>query len=306
MSDRLNATTKCVATHRLESLEWGPFEGLGPDIVTDIRRIKLHNGPDLILSGSSTLTSALREHGLADEVDLLVYPVLLGKGKRLFAEATPPRAFELVSTKTLSSGIVINAYEAAGPLKTNHREQLVEGHRSTSAFNRPSVSSHCAEIISRCCRRSSNRFRSNCQTLCRPWAKPRTKPALSITRRCLVMACRVIGSPTVSFAIDSGPSPARRDTSRSRVSSPSAAKTNADSPRSGFVLALRSLGKVPLDQRRDDRPAFVVRGKCARAPLDRDVVESRLADGEHDPARWTPRKRAPDANGRSNLTPNHC
>ena len=49
--------------------------------------------PDLILSGSSTLTSGLLEHGLADEMVLLVNPVLLGKGKRLFAEGTPPRAF---------------------------------------------------------------------------------------------------------------------------------------------------------------------------------------------------------------------
>ena len=54
MSDGLNAATKYVATHRPESLEWGPFEGLGPDIVEDIRRIKSHNGPDLILWGSST------------------------------------------------------------------------------------------------------------------------------------------------------------------------------------------------------------------------------------------------------------
>ena len=117
MSDALNTATKYIATHRPESLEWGPFEGLGPDIVEDIRRIKSHNGPDLILSGSSTLTSTLLEHGLADEVLLLVYPVLLGKGKRFFAEGTPPRAFELSSTKALSSGIVINAYKAAGPLK---------------------------------------------------------------------------------------------------------------------------------------------------------------------------------------------
>jgi dihydrofolate reductase len=117
MSDALNAATKYIATHRPESLEWGPFEGLGPDIVEDIRRIKSHNGPDLILSGSSTLTSTLLEHGLADEVLLLVYPVLLGKGKRFFAEGTPPRAFELASTKASSSGIVINAYKAAGPLK---------------------------------------------------------------------------------------------------------------------------------------------------------------------------------------------
>ncbi len=71
----------------------------------------------LILSGSSTLTSTLLEHGLADEVVVLVYPVLLGKGKRIFAEGTPPRAFDLATTKALSSGILINAYKAAGPLK---------------------------------------------------------------------------------------------------------------------------------------------------------------------------------------------
>jgi dihydrofolate reductase len=117
MSDALNAATKYIATHRPESLAWGPFEGLGPDIVEDIRRIKSHNGPDLILWGSSTLTSTLLEHGLADEVLLLVYPVLLGKGKRLFAEGTPPRAFELASTKAFPSGIVMNAYKASGPLK---------------------------------------------------------------------------------------------------------------------------------------------------------------------------------------------
>jgi dihydrofolate reductase len=117
MSDRLNTATKYVATHRPESLEWGPVKGLGSDIVEDIRRIKSHNGPDLILSGSSTLTSTLLEHGLADEVVLFVYPVLLGKGKRFFAEGTPPRAFALASTNALSSSIVINAYKAAGPLK---------------------------------------------------------------------------------------------------------------------------------------------------------------------------------------------
>ena len=92
MADRLNAATKYVATHRPESLEWGPFEGIGPDLVNSVRGIKAKDGADLILSGSSTLTSALLEHGLADEVVLLVNPVLLGKGKRLFAEGTPPRA----------------------------------------------------------------------------------------------------------------------------------------------------------------------------------------------------------------------
>src|SRR6266478_3644850 len=114
MADRLNAATKYVATHRPESLEWGPFEGIGPDLVNSVRGIKAKDGADLVLSGSSTLTSALLEHGLADEVVLLVNPVLLGKGKRLFAEGTPPRAFALDSTQALPSGIVINTYKAAG------------------------------------------------------------------------------------------------------------------------------------------------------------------------------------------------
>lgn len=117
MSDAINAATKYIATHRPESLEWGPVEGLGPDIVEGIRRVKSKDGADLIVSGSSTLTSPLIEHGLADEVVLIVYPVLLGTGKRIFAEGTPARSLELASTKALPSGVVINSYKAAGPLK---------------------------------------------------------------------------------------------------------------------------------------------------------------------------------------------
>jgi dihydrofolate reductase len=118
MADVLNAAKKYVATHRPESLGWGPVEGLGPDIFGSIRRIKSQDGPNLILSGSSTLTSTLLEHGLADEVLLVVYPVLLGTGKRFFAEGAPPRSFELVSTNAFPSGIIFSAYKVAGPLKT--------------------------------------------------------------------------------------------------------------------------------------------------------------------------------------------
>ena len=117
MADGINAATKYVATHRPESLEWGPFEGVGPDIVEGIRRIKSQSGPDLILWGSSTLTSTLLEHGVADEVVLIVYPVLLGTGKRLFATGSPPRSFELVSTKSFPSGNILNTYKVVGPLK---------------------------------------------------------------------------------------------------------------------------------------------------------------------------------------------
>jgi len=118
MADSLNAATKYIATHRPESLDWGPFEALGPNIVEDVRRIKATGGPNLILWGSSTLTSTLLEHSLADEVLLIVYPVLLGQGKRFFSEGTPPRSFELASTKAFPSGIILSAYKVAGPLKT--------------------------------------------------------------------------------------------------------------------------------------------------------------------------------------------
>ena len=116
IGDRINAATKFVATHRPDSLEWGPFEGLGPDILEGIRRIKLQDGPDLVLSGSSTLTSTVLEHGLADEVVLIVSPVLLGTGKRFFTEGTPARSFELVSTKTTPSGVILSTYKVAGSL----------------------------------------------------------------------------------------------------------------------------------------------------------------------------------------------
>jgi dihydrofolate reductase len=118
MADRLNAATKFIATHRPESLKWGPFESVGPDLVGDIRRIKSRDGPDLILWGSSTLTSTLLEYGLADEVVLVIYPVMLGTGKRFFAEGSAPRSFELISTNSMPSGIIFATYKVAGPLKT--------------------------------------------------------------------------------------------------------------------------------------------------------------------------------------------
>lgn len=117
MADRLHAATKYVATHRPESLQWGPFESVGADLVAGVRRIKSQDGADLVLSGSATLTSTLLEHGLADEVVLVVYPVLLGTGKRFFTEGTPARAFELASSRAMPSGLLLSTYKVAGPLK---------------------------------------------------------------------------------------------------------------------------------------------------------------------------------------------
>ena len=118
IADGINAATKFIVTHSPETLEWGPFEAVGPDIVEGIRRIKSQDGPDLILSGSSTLTSTVLERGLADEVVLIVSPVLLGTGKRFFADGTPARSFELVSKQATPTGVILSTYKVAGPLKT--------------------------------------------------------------------------------------------------------------------------------------------------------------------------------------------
>jgi len=117
MADGINAATKYVVTHHPETLQWGPCEAVGPDLVEGVRRIKAQDGPNIILWGSSTLTSNLLEQGLADEIRLIVYPVLIGAGKRFFAEGTPASSFELISTKTTPTGVVVNAYKFAGSLK---------------------------------------------------------------------------------------------------------------------------------------------------------------------------------------------
>jgi dihydrofolate reductase len=118
IANGLNAATKYVATHRPDSLGWGPVGHLGADIIEGVRGVKSKDGPDLIVWGSSTLTSVLLEQGLVDEVLLLVYPVLLGRGKRVFSDGADPRELALVSTKALPSGVLINTYRHVGSLGT--------------------------------------------------------------------------------------------------------------------------------------------------------------------------------------------
>ena len=117
-AEGLNAAKKYVATHRPESLGWGPVGDLGTDVMAGIRRVKSTDGPDLIVWGSSTLTPVLLEQGLVDEVLLLVYPVLLGRGKRFFSDSADPRELALVSTKAASSGVLMNTYRPVGSLRT--------------------------------------------------------------------------------------------------------------------------------------------------------------------------------------------
>ncbi len=117
MANAINAATKHIVTHRADGLDWGPVKHLGGDVIAAIRELKGTAGPDLIVVGSSTLTSVLLDQGLADEVVLITYPVLLGRGKRLLADSIGARELAFVDSKTTPTGLFINTYKHLGALK---------------------------------------------------------------------------------------------------------------------------------------------------------------------------------------------
>ena len=114
--DALNAATKFVATHRPASLAWGPAEAVGPVVAADVRRIQSTAGPDLVVIGSTTITPVLFDQGLVDEVVQVVYPTLLGRGKRFFSDRIQPREFTLVNTKATPTSVLIHTYRHVGSL----------------------------------------------------------------------------------------------------------------------------------------------------------------------------------------------
>lgn len=116
MADNLNAATKYVVTHTPNTLKWGPVKDLGTDMVKGIQDLKATDGPDLIVAGSTSLTSLLFEQGLVDEVVLITYPVLLGQGKRLFSDKVDARKLEFMSTNPTPTGVLINTYRYVGLL----------------------------------------------------------------------------------------------------------------------------------------------------------------------------------------------
>ena len=110
--------TKYVATHRPESLAWKNSQSLGSDVVASLRTIKAGEGPDLLIQGSSDLIRQLTAAGLIDEYRLLIFPVVLGKGKRLFGDSTAPQGLRLTRSQLFPTGVIEAVYEPAGPLKT--------------------------------------------------------------------------------------------------------------------------------------------------------------------------------------------
>jgi len=114
----LNDATKYVASHGSPSLAWGPAVLLEGDVAEDVAALKAGDGPQLQVHGSGNLIQTLLRNGLVDRFVLWTFPVVVGSGKRLFAEGAIPAGLRLVDTKISTTGVVIGTYEPAGELVT--------------------------------------------------------------------------------------------------------------------------------------------------------------------------------------------
>jgi dihydrofolate reductase len=114
----INEATKYVASNTLTKHEWEKSVFLNGDVVEKIKKLKQEDGPELQVHGSATLIQTLLEHDLADEFWLKIFPVTLGKGKRLFDKGTIPASFTLIDSKSSPSGVIVATLKRAGEVKT--------------------------------------------------------------------------------------------------------------------------------------------------------------------------------------------
>jgi dihydrofolate reductase len=110
----INNATKYVASGTLDRVDWQNSALIEGDVGEAVARLKEEDGPELQVHGSSDLIQTLQRHGLIDEFRVWIFPVVLGTGKRLFAEGASPGALKLVDTKVSSTGVVMATYVPGG------------------------------------------------------------------------------------------------------------------------------------------------------------------------------------------------
>ncbi|MDK1386244.1 dihydrofolate reductase family protein [Sinorhizobium sp. 8-89] len=115
--------TKFVATRNPDfKLGWQNSQSLGSDVVATLRKLKSEDGPDLLTQGSTDLLQTLFRNDLVDEMYVSIFPVVLGKGKKLFGDGASPMALKLVNSKVSGSGVTVNKYARAGEVVTGSFE----------------------------------------------------------------------------------------------------------------------------------------------------------------------------------------
>jgi dihydrofolate reductase len=114
---KMNGVRKYVASRTLDTVSWQNSTLLTGDVTEAVGRLKQGVGGEIQVHGSGELIQTLVGHDLVDEFHLLVFPVLIGSGKRLFAEGTVPSGLKLVGTTALSTGVLVSTYERDGKVE---------------------------------------------------------------------------------------------------------------------------------------------------------------------------------------------
>ncbi len=114
----VNKARKYVVSKTLMNPTWENTVVIKDNVVSELKRLKSQDGPDLKVWGSGNFAQTLFKNDLADELWLKIYPVTLGTGKRLFAEGTIPAAFKLTKAEVSPKGVIVANYERAGAVKT--------------------------------------------------------------------------------------------------------------------------------------------------------------------------------------------
>jgi dihydrofolate reductase len=113
-ADKFNSMPKYVVSSTLEKAEWNNSTVLKGDVVEEVSKLRQALDGDIVVHGSAQLVQTLIEHDLIDELRLMVFPVVLGTGKRLFGETTDQKRLRLVESKTVGDGVAILIFERAG------------------------------------------------------------------------------------------------------------------------------------------------------------------------------------------------
>lgn len=118
IADQFNSVAKHVATHRPDTLDWQNSHALKGELADAIRALKQQDGADLLTWGSGDMLRQLLAAGLVDELRLLIYPVVLGHGKRLFGDNAQPSSFTLAHSTSTTGGVLITRYVRSGEVRT--------------------------------------------------------------------------------------------------------------------------------------------------------------------------------------------
>jgi dihydrofolate reductase len=114
----INTVTKYVASNSLTKHEWNNSVFLKGDVANEIKKLKEQDGPDLQVYGSGNLIQTLLKHDLVDELWLKIFPITLGKGRKLFTEGTIPAGWKVIDSKVSPQGVIIANYKREGEVKT--------------------------------------------------------------------------------------------------------------------------------------------------------------------------------------------